>query len=195
VWKLFENLYGGGPPISFTGPPANDVTRWTVHFAGIRSAEEEEAYVPDWVEEFSDHESDVDSEEGALYIDLLPGQKASLDELMKIAELFGFDDLAEDDENDDIRLLNVEEGLGELFDLIDDADQYVENLERKKKILLRRASTAKKAKGPRSVESPETREQLLQHLVFRDFDEEESDSEPSVDSWSEEIVALQKQAA
>jgi hypothetical protein len=31
VWSLFETWYGGGPPISFDGPPAEDTRRWTLH--------------------------------------------------------------------------------------------------------------------------------------------------------------------
>lgn len=189
IWAIFEELYGGGPPISFIGPPAHDVSRWKVHFLGLNPSEYD--YTEDWIEEFSDHESDVDSNDGVLHFDLQPGQQASLEDLMKIAELFGFDDGVEDaDDNDDIRLINEEEGMGELYDMIDDPEQYVENLEIKRKVLARRASLLKKKKGPKHEETPEEREILLQHLIHRDFEEEESDSEASVDSWAEEIIAM-----
>lgn len=160
-----------------------------MHFLGLNPPEPD--YTEEWIEEFSDHESDVDSEDGVLHFDLQPGQKASLEELMKIAELFGFDDGEEDvGDNDDIRLVNVEEGMGELYDMIDDPEEFVENLEIKRKVLARKASMQRKRRGPRHVETPEEREVLLQHLIHRDFEEEESDSEASVDSWAEEIINM-----
>lgn len=164
-----------------------------MHFAGL--APQDASQDDDFVEEFSDHESDVNSEEGVLHIDLAEGQKASLEELMKIAELFGFDDYIQDlDENNDIRLVNVEEGMGELFDMIDNAEQFVEDLQKKQEIIKRRASTVKKAKAkedtPRDEETEEQRRAAMRHMIYRDFNDEESDSEDSVGSWSDEIQAL-----
>lgn len=196
IWTLFEELYGGGPPISFVGPPVGDVNRWTVHFAGINN--EGALDVDDFMEEFSDHESDVNSEEGVLHIDLENGQKASMDELIKIAELFGFEDVTQDVEgDDDIRLVNVEEGMGELFDYLEAPEKYVDNLEVKKKKLFKRASTmGKRRKSGRAKveETEDDRVEAIQHMIHRDFAEEESDSEASVDSWSDEIVALKQSA-
>jgi hypothetical protein len=132
-----------------------------------------------------------------LYIDLKVGEKASFDELRKIAELFGFDDeRTGKEEEDDVRLVNVEEGMGELFDLIpDDADTLVDNLDLKIKMANRRASilTKQAMKGGGSLieETPEEREQIMLDLMHKDFAEEESDDDDlSVESWDEELRAL-----
>lgn len=203
MWSIFEELYGGGPPISVIGPPIHDVTRWTVHFAGLGS--DAVNFDDIWMEEFSDHESDVNSEEGVLHFDLATGQKATLEELIKVSELFGFEDAADAiGENQDIRLVGMEEGMGELYDLIPDvAEELVPNLEEREKLSLKRASMPllpppRKSNEPETLEEREARLHSMVHYnrsfstisfryyniftlaqIYRDFNDEDSDSEAS----------------
>lgn len=78
VWALFEEWYGGGPAISFVGPPAHDIKRWVVHFDGI---------VGNYYDNESDDESSENSEEAIVHMDAL---KATPDELQKLAEITNF---------------------------------------------------------------------------------------------------------
>jgi hypothetical protein len=79
VWSLFEEWYGGGPAISVVGPPSQLVARWVVHFDGIVGNIYEE-------DDDSDEESD-DSEQVFVHID---ANKATQDELQKLAEITNF---------------------------------------------------------------------------------------------------------
>ena len=79
VWSFFEEWYGGGPAISFIGPPAHQVKRWTVHFDGVVGMT--------YAENDSDSEASEDSDEVRVHMDPL---KATPAELQKLAEITRF---------------------------------------------------------------------------------------------------------
>jgi hypothetical protein len=80
VWSLFEEWYGGGPAISFVGPPSVNVRRWTIHVDGIVGNHYDN-------EDSDSGDESEDSEEAMVHID---GANATPDELHLIAEMTRF---------------------------------------------------------------------------------------------------------
>jgi hypothetical protein len=133
VWELFESWYGGGPAISFVGPPSEDSRRWAVHVYEKPEVKTEEKLVDLFakIERPDDvvHEPITKSANGKsnpdaparIAVKLHGGRKPSLAELTLMARAGDFHDGGEDLLERPLSMIEDEDGDDDDEDTHDEA--------------------------------------------------------------------------